>query len=76
MALVTKFAHEVFALVLNGEQKVLLLNAPCSQFATHCLNAKLREMNEVEHDKEVKSQIFFGSSNPCLVIEEGYRCLN
>ena len=50
MALVTRHEQNVYALVLNKEQSELLRNAFCSRLATHCINVKLRELNQ-EEDK-------------------------
>jgi len=51
MSLVTRHEYDVYALVLNVEQKELLENAFCSRVATHCINVKLRELNQEEGDK-------------------------
>lgn len=49
MALVTRFSTNVHALIFNEEQRALLKDSFCSQFATHCLNTKLRELNQEEN---------------------------
>ena len=51
MALVLRLERNVYALVLNKEQSELLRNAFCSRFATHCLNVKLRELNQEMDNK-------------------------
>jgi hypothetical protein len=46
--LVTKKEGKVFGVVQNNKQAEMLRGAFCSRLATHCLNVRLRELNEVD----------------------------
>ena len=67
MALVTKHDGNLYALVFNAEQKELLKNAFCSQWATHCINVKLRELNQEEDKFDRK---WFTTQKPHIAVTQ------
>lgn len=68
MAIVIKKDRELYALIINEEQKALLENAFCSQWATHCINVKLRELNQdIENKFERK---WFTTQKPNFSIKQ------